>query len=146
MRLLHSCPGFRARLCPALASWAGATRPRVARGRGSRAADPARGRGSRGAGRRPPATLPTLEARVCPAPRAPVGDIEAGAPPRAPRAPYAWPARTHSTVPGRSRALVRSATTASGGRRRSGARVARHPSHASLQSQTPVRPGLIPPP
>ena len=33
---------------------------RVARGRGSRVADFARGRGSRGAGRRPPATLPTL--------------------------------------------------------------------------------------
>ena len=33
---------------------------RVVRGRGSRVADFARGRGSRGAGRRPPATLPTL--------------------------------------------------------------------------------------
>ena len=33
---------------------------RVARVRGSRVADFARGRGSRGAGRRPPATLPTL--------------------------------------------------------------------------------------
>ena len=33
---------------------------RLARGRGSRVADFARGRGARGAGRRPPATLPTL--------------------------------------------------------------------------------------
>ena len=33
---------------------------RVDRGRGSRVADFARGRRSRGAGRRPPATLPTL--------------------------------------------------------------------------------------
>ena len=33
---------------------------RVARGHGPRIADFARGRGSRGAGRRPPATLPTL--------------------------------------------------------------------------------------
>ena len=33
---------------------------RVVRGRGSRVADFARGRGSRGAGRRTPATLPTL--------------------------------------------------------------------------------------
>ena len=41
---------------------------RVARGRGSRVADFARGRGSRGAGRRPPATLPTLGTSA-PAPR-----------------------------------------------------------------------------
>ena len=39
---------------------------RVARGRGSRVADFARGRGSRGAGRRPPATLPTLALRPLP--------------------------------------------------------------------------------
>ena len=37
---------------------------RVARGHGPRIADFARGRGSRGAGRRPPATLPTLTGTV----------------------------------------------------------------------------------
>ena len=55
------------RVCPGRTGYIGPGREaRVARGRGSRVADFARGRGSRGAGRRPPATLPTLVLAAAP--------------------------------------------------------------------------------
>ena len=52
----RACQTGKARRCEP----GSARRPRIARGRGLRVADFARGRGPRGAGRRFPATLPTL--------------------------------------------------------------------------------------